>query len=117
MAAGGIELQFGQTFAARAGAAFGGQAQAVGEGGAHRADIELLPLDCRRGDDVLQQGIQAVPGLGIGPHRTGHAQQSALGLGTGSQQWRQALGPPAKVRPVGLLPDPESVLHGHSRWW
>ncbi|MNN42416.1 hypothetical protein D3C81_1565960 [compost metagenome] len=35
VAAGGIELQFGQAFAARAGAAFGSQAQAASEGGAH----------------------------------------------------------------------------------
>ncbi|MOA08957.1 hypothetical protein D3C78_1287610 [compost metagenome] len=52
---GGVQHQLGQPLAARtdAGLCLGLQAQAAGQRGTHRTDVELFTLDGRGGDDVL----------------------------------------------------------------
>lgn len=44
-------------------------------------------------------------------HRTEHSQQAPLSLAASAQQRGKRFALPAEVRLVGLLPDPDRVIH------
>ncbi len=88
------------------------QAHPPCQGRAHRADIQLLTLNRRGRQDILQQRVQFILCADCLADGDEHAQQLALGLPTLAQQRREATGLPVEVRPVGVLPDPVCMSRG-----